>query len=65
MSNDDSEKGLGDMTEEEVEEVLLGMVAKGLLEIVGQDENGKNLYQHTALGKAAHDHMDSDPKDRN
>lgn len=59
----DDMNGPSDLTEEEITEVLEGMVAKGLLERIV--DNGEVKYKLTELGLAARSHMESDPKTRN
>lgn len=54
-----------DFSIEEISDVLQGMIAKGLVEIVGLDKEGNNLYQLTELGRNIMFHLDSDKSEQN
>lgn len=54
-----------DIEDDEVEVALQGLLAKGLLEITGYDEDGEPLYRCTELGIQISEHFDSDPNMRN
>ena len=63
IDNIDTKDVFEGLTDEQVTEVLEGMVEKGL--ITKSIKNGEVLYSVTDLGKIVHDHMISDPSTRN
>jgi hypothetical protein len=54
---------VGNMTEEEFDEAISGLIDKGLLTVSYED--GEPIYELTQLGEVVHEHILSDPKERN
>jgi DNA-binding HxlR family transcriptional regulator len=63
MSKDDTKDD--PISTEEIEDVLKGMVAKGLLKVVGVNEKGETLYELTPLGRSLSGQLGVDPKTLN
>lgn len=51
--------------DQSVQQVLQGMILKGLLKIVGANDKGEVLYQVSDVGKVVYQHLDSDNSIRN
>lgn len=58
-----TEDDIDDMSEEDFEQAITGLIDKGLIEVVEKD--GVKSYRATTLLESLEDHFDSDPKARN
>lgn len=64
FTKEEISKNMGELSHE-VDKAINGLISKGLLKIVGQDEVGNDLYECTEFGIAVGEHMEADPKNRN